>query len=92
MTYQDIHLTDETLWKQIIQLYKLGQYAQAIQTVQNSSLAFKVANANSINTLTNLIVTVENLSDPTFKQNTIPCQSAQPSSQNTGEVWFEITQ
>ena len=92
MTYQDIHLADEALWQQIIQLYQSGQYAEAIQTIQNTNLSFKVLNANSINNLTNFIVTVENLSDPTFKQNNIPCQSTQPTSQNTGEVWFQITQ
>ena len=91
MKYEDIHLADQSLWKNIISLYQQNQFQAAIEGIQNSQLSFKVMNAETLNYLTNFIVQTENLSDPTFKQNNIPCQIQQPVNQNTGEVWFQIT-
>lgn len=90
MKFQDIHLADQSNWEQIISYYKNGQYQNAISLIQNTDLNFKVTNANTLNYLMNYIVQTENLSDPTFKQNTIPCQEDEPTNQTAGEVWFQI--
>ena len=46
--------------------------------------------AKALNTLTDYIVRVENLNDSTFKADKPPVQANQPT-QNTGQLWFQIT-
>lgn len=90
MKYQDIHLEDKDKWAQFQSLYQSGNYAGAIALLEEAQLASKALTATNLNALTNFIVQVEGLSDPTFKANKIPCQAAQPT-QSSGEVWFQIT-
>ena len=89
MKYQDIHLEDKDEWAHFQSLYQGGSYAEAIALLKETQLASKSLIATNLNTLTNFIVQVEGLSDPSFKTNKIPCQTTQPT-QNIGEVWFQI--
>lgn len=89
MKYQDIHLEDKNKWAQFQSLYQAGSYAEAIALLKENQLASKSLTATNLNALTNFIVQVEGLSDPSFKTNKIPCQTTQPT-QNIGEVWFQI--
>lgn len=89
MKYQDIHLEDKDKWAQFQILYQAGSYAEAIALLKENQLALKSLTATNLNTLTNFIVQVEGLSDPSFKANKIPCQTTQPI-QNIGEIWFQI--
>lgn len=89
MKYQDIHLEDKDKWTQFQTLYQVGSYTEAIALLKEAQLALKSLTATNLNTLTNFIVQVEGLSDPSFKTNKIPCQTTQPT-QNIGEVWFQI--
>ena len=89
MKYQDIHLEDKDKWAQFQILYQAGSYAEAIALLKENQLASKSLTATNLNALTNFIVQVEGLSDPSFKNNKIPCQTTQPT-QNIGEVWFQI--
>lgn len=89
MKYQDIHLEDKDEWAQFQSLYQAGSYTEAIALLKEAQLALKSLTAINLNTLTNFIVQVEGLSDPSFKANKIPCQTTQPT-QNIGEVWFQI--
>ena len=90
MKYTDIQLTDKELWEQFQSLCQNGDYVSALALLQNTQLANKALTADVLNALTNYIVQIENTSDSSFKQYRIPCQVEQPT-QNTGEVWFEVT-
>ena len=92
MQYTDIQLTDKELWAQFQSLYQSGDYASALTLLQNTQLANKALTADVLNAITNYIIQVENdVSNSTLKKDRIPCQTKQPT-QNTGEVWFEITE
>ena len=90
MKYTDIQLTDKELWAQFQSFYKSGDYVSALAMLQNTQLKNKALTADILNALTDYIVQVEQLNDSSFKQDRIPCQAEQPT-QNTGEVWFEVT-
>ena len=90
MKYTDIQLTDKELWGQFQSFYQNGDYANALALLQNTQLVNKALTADVLNALTDYIVQIENTSDSSFKQDSIPCQAEQPV-QNTSEVWFEIT-
>lgn len=90
MKYTDIQLTDKELWAQFQLLYQSGNYTSAIALLQNTQLSNKALIADVFNAVTSYIVQIENLNDSSFKQDRIPCQVEQPT-QNTGEVWFEVT-
>lgn len=90
MRFQDIQLKDKELWGQFQAMYQSGDYAGALTLLQNTQLSSKGLTAEMLNALTDYIVQIQNTSDPSFKQDRIPCQAEQPT-QNTGEVWFEVT-
>ena len=90
MKYTDIQLTDKELWEQFQSLCQNGDYASALALLQNTQLSNKALTADVLNAVTSYIVQIENLNDSGFKQDRILCQAEQPT-QNTGEVWFEVT-
>ena len=90
MKYTDIQLTDKELWSQFQSLYQSSNYTSALAMLQNTQLSNKALTADVLNAITSYIVQIENLNDSSFKQDRIPCQAEQPT-QNTGEVWFEVT-
>ena len=90
MKYTDIQLTDKELWAQFQSLCQNGDYASALALLQNTQLSNKALTADVLNAVTSYIVQIENLNDSGFKQDRILCQAEQPT-QNTGEVWFEVT-
>ena len=90
MKYTDIQLTDKELWEQFQSLYQSGNYANALSLLQNTQLANKALTANVLNVITDYIVQVENLNDSTFKADRPLVQVKQPT-QNTGQLWFQIT-
>ena len=90
MRFQDIQLKDKELWGQFQAMCQSGDYAGALTLLQNTQLSGKGLTAEMLNALTDYIVQIQNISDPSFKQDRIPCQAEQPT-QNTGEVWFEVT-
>ena len=90
MKYTDIQLTDKELWAQFQSLYQSGDYASALNLLQNTQLKNKALTADILNALTDYIVQVEQLNDSTFKTDKIPCQVNRPT-QSTGRVWFEVT-
>ena len=90
MKYTDIQSTDKELWAQFQSLCQNGDYASAFALLQNTQLSNKALTADVLNAVTSYIVQIENMSDSSFKQDRIPCQVEQPT-QNTGEVWFEVT-
>ena len=86
--YQDIHIADETLWNQFQQYMAEGQYSTALSLLTNSQLANKATIAAIFNGITSDLTTLQNNSDPTFKQDKILCQPQPPANIQTGEVWF----
>ena len=90
MKYTDIQLTDKELWEQFQSLCQNDDYASALALLQNTQLSNKALTADVLNAVASYIVQIENLNDSSFKQDSIPCQTEQPT-QNTGEVWFEVT-
>ena len=88
MSYQDIQINDEDLRNEYIQYWITEQYNKAFLLLQNSQFTNKVNNATVWNTLTNKLVEVENLSDPTFKDNIIKVASTPPTL-TSGEIYFQ---
>ena len=91
MRFQDIQLKDKELWGQFQAMYQAGDYSSALAFLQNTQLSGKGLTAEILNALTEYIVQIQNTSDPSFKQNKIPCQAEQPTQQNINEIWLEIT-
>lgn len=91
MRFQDIQLKDKELWGQFQAMCQAGDYAGALTLLQNTQLSSKGLTAEMLNALTNYIVQIQNTSDPSFKQDRIPCQAEQPTQQSVGEIWFEVT-
>ena len=91
MKFQDIQLKDRELWGQFQAMCQAGDYASAFTLLQNTQLLGKGLTAKTLNALTNYIVQIQNTSDPSFKQDRIPCQAEQPTQQGINEIWFEIT-
>lgn len=89
LTYQDINLTDNEKRKQLIQLYKAGNYEAALQTLQATSLDNKHITAQIINDITDAIVALEVNLDPAFKQDIIITSPQKPPNIKQGEIWFE---
>lgn len=89
MRFSDIQLSDKSLWQQITTAWNLKRYDTVLALLKDAQLNKKVLNAEGLNALTDLVVQLENTSDPTFKQNKIPCQVQQPTQQS-GEVWFQV--
>ena len=91
MRFQDIQLKDKELWGQFQTMCQAGNYASALVLLQNTQLSGKGLTAEILNALTDYIVQIQNTSDPSFKQDRIPCQAEQPTQQGINEIWFEIT-
>lgn len=89
MKYTDLQIADKTLWNQLQIAWANNQYDVVYNILQENNLLLKCLNAKNLNDLTETIVELEQTSDPTFKQDKIPCQEVQPTQQN-GEVWFQI--
>ena len=90
MNFKDIQLTDKELWAQFQSLYQSGDYTSALALLQNAQLLNKGLIANVLNITTDHIVEVENLNDPTFKEDKPPVQANQPT-QSVGQMWFQVT-
>ena len=90
MKFQDIQLKDKELWGQFQAMCQAGDYSSALAFLQNTQLSGKALTAEMLNVLTDYIVQIQNTSDPSFKQDKIPCQSEQPIQQSVGEIWFEV--
>ena len=90
MNYKDIQLTDKDLWAQFQSFYQSGDYASALNLLQNSQLKNKALTADILNALTDYIVQVEQLNDSTFKADKPPVQTNQPT-QTAGQLWFQVT-
>ena len=91
MRFQDIQLKDKELWGQFQAMCQAGDYSSALAFLQNTQLSSKALTAEMLNALTDYIVQMQNTSDPSFKQDRIPCQAEQPTQQGINEIWFEIT-
>ena len=91
MRFQDIQLKDKELWGQFQAMCQSGEYASALALLQNTQLSDKGLTAETLNALTDYIVQIQSTSDPSFKQDKIPCQAEQPTQQGINEIWFEIT-
>ena len=91
MRFQDIQLKDKELWGQFQAMCQAGDYSGALAFLQNTQLSSKALTAEMLNALTDYIVQIQNTSDPSFKQDRIPCQAEQPTQQGINEIWFEIT-
>lgn len=90
MRYMDIQLSDESLRQQFIDLMEQGAYEQALPLLANTTLAKKLLNAQALNSLTDSVVTVENLDDPTFKANKIQVSNTAPAGLTAGQVYFQL--
>ena len=90
MNYKDIQLTDKELWAQFQSLYQSGDYASALTLLQNTQLNNKALTADVLNAITAYLTQIENLNDSTFKANRPLVQVKQPT-QNTGQLWFQVT-
>lgn len=59
--------------------------------MSNAQLDKKVLTAKSLNDLTNKIVEVEQLNDPTYANDRIKIERQVPTDLTTGQVYFEWT-
>lgn len=90
LKWQDLQIDDVTLWNQLKQLWQAGNYTQALNVLQNTSLATKWQNADNINTLTTELVRLQNQNDPNFKINNPVTSFSSPASPNRNKLWFEV--
>lgn len=91
MKFSDIQLADKTLWQQIQEEWSEGNFASAQAIMSNAQLDKKVLTAKSLNDLTDKIVEVEQLNDPTYTNDKIKIERQVPTDLTTGQVYFEWT-
>ena len=91
MKFSDIQLTDKTLWQQIQEEWDKGNVDSAQAIMSNTQLDKKVLTAKSLNDLTDKIVEVEQLNDPTYANDKIKVERQTPTDLTTGQVYFEWT-
>lgn len=87
MKFQDIQLTDKTKWQQLQSEWAANQYDTALSI----ELANKKLTAEILNNITDKIVEVEGLNDPTYDIDKIIVAALPPKDLPTGKVWFEWT-
>ena len=91
MKFSDIQLADQTLWKQIQEEWGKGNVDSAQAIMSNTQLDKKVLTAKSLNDLTDKIVEVEQLNDPTYAEDKIKVERQAPTDLTAGQVYFEWT-
>ena len=91
MKFSDIQLADKTLWQQIQEEWGKGNFASAQAIMSNTQLDKKVLTAKSLNDLTDKIVEVEQLNDPTYAEDKIKVERQAPTDLTAGQVYFEWT-
>ncbi len=91
MKFSDIQLADKTLWQQIQEEWSKDNFASAQAIMSNTQLDKKVLTAKSLNDLTDKIVEVEQLNDPTYANDRIKIERQVPTDLTTGQVYFEWT-
>lgn len=91
MKFSDIQLADKVLWQQIQQEWSKGNIDSAQAIMSNTQLDKKVLTAKSLNDLTDKIVEVEQLNDPTYAKDKIKIERQTPTDLTTGQVYFEWT-
>lgn len=91
MKFSDIQLADKTLWQQIQEEWSKGNFASAQAIMSNTQLDKKVLTAKSLNDLTDKIVEVEQLNDPTYANDRIKIERQVPTDLTSGQVYFEWT-
>lgn len=91
MKFSDIQLADKALWQQIQEEWGKGNFASAQAIMSNTQLDKKVLTAKSLNDLTDKIVEVEQLNDPTYANDRIKIERQVPTDLTTGQVYFEWT-
>lgn len=88
--YQDLHLTEVDLNTQFKQYMAAGQYEAALAILQNDQLTDKTVVAALFNYVTNRLVEVQSMSDPTFKQDIIKVATQPPAGITSGQVYFKL--
>lgn len=91
MKFSDIQLADKALWQQIQEEWSKGNFASAQAIMSNTQLDKKVLTAKSLNDLTDKIVEVKQLNDPTYANDKIKIERQVPTDLTTGQVYFEWT-
>ena len=91
MKFSDIQLTDKALWQQIQEEWGKGNVESAQTIMSNTQLDKKVLTAKSLNDLTDKIVKVEQLNDPTYAEDKIKVERQAPTDLTAGQVYFEWT-
>ena len=91
MKFSDIQLADKALWQQIQEEWDKGNVDSAQAIMSNTQLDKKVLTAKSLNDLTDKIVEVEQLNDPTYAEDKIKVERQAPTGLTAGQVYFEWT-
>ena len=87
---QDIHQSDDYLWKSFQMLWMQGRYQDALDFLEdNIELQTKINNAEYMNLVQDWLVDLQQTSDPTFKADRIQVADTPPVLQN-GEVYFQL--
>lgn len=89
MNYLDIQLEDEATRQQFMSYMNKGQYQAALDLL-TAQFQPKAMTAQTLNSLTDKIVQVENLNDTNFKNNKIKVSATPPEGLPVGGVYFEI--
>lgn len=88
--WQDIQLSHVDAWNQLKTLWANGNYAQAINVLQNGALTYRWIDANKINIITNELVRLQNQQDPDFKKGIPVTSPYAPSNPTVNSIWFEV--
>ncbi len=91
MKFSDIQLTDKELWERYKQLWTSGDYATALELLNNGQLDKKAEIAKGLNELTAHIVEVEKLNDPSYANDRIRIERQVPKDLEVGQVYFDWT-
>ena len=93
--FENIHISDDTLYQQFLSYYNAGNYSDALTLLSsNAQLAKKITSATNLNLIISNITAMEQLysDNSTFQKEQIPVSTSQPTGQTSGQVWFQIIQ
>ena len=88
MKFSDIQIPDKTLWQQYQEAYESGDYTTTVNLLKTAQLSKKALTAEMLNALTDYIVYVEGLNDPSFGADKIQVSKSPPAGLTSGQVYF----
>lgn len=82
-------------WTQLKQLWKAGNYEQALAMMDENTSSFwssSLLSASNLNDLTGYIENIEQLNDPDWDTSKVQVAKQPPADLTNGQIYFELAE